>query len=277
MAAERYTDPVPCLTSEDIQGFVRDGFVRLDAAFSRSTAEEAREILWRDTGCDPLDRTTWTRPVIRLGSYFDPPFRAAANAPRLVAAIDQLVGVSRWRPLTALGTFPIRFPSESDPGDTGWHVDASYPPLDRSDGSFFSWRVNVQSKGRALLLLFLFSDVGEFDAPTRIRSGSHLDVARILAPAGEGGMSFIELANRLEETACGPELPATGNEGTVYLCHPFLVHAAQRNRGKQPRFMAQPPLESLQPLQLQRSDGAYSPNEIAIRLALGFENIEPSS
>src|SRR5450755_4202220 len=144
MAAERHTVHGPCLSSDDIQGFVRDGFVRLDAAFSRTTAEEAREILWRDTGCDPLDRTTWTRPVIRLGGYFDAPFRAAANAPRLVAAIDQLAGVSRWRPLRALGTFPIRFPSESDPGDTGWLVDSSSPPRDGPDESFLSWRVNVQ-------------------------------------------------------------------------------------------------------------------------------------
>jgi hypothetical protein len=134
--------------------------------------------------------------------------------------------------------------------------------------------VNVRSKGRALLLLFLFSDVGEFDAPSRIRVGSHLDAARILAPAGEGGMSFMELANRLEVTACRPELTATGNAGTVYLCHPFLAHAAQPNRGKEPRFMAQPPLEALQPFELERRDGEYSPTEIAIRLALGFERVE---
>jgi hypothetical protein len=29
----------------------------------------------------------------------------------------------------------------------------------------------------------------------------------------------------------------------VYLCHPFLVHSAQRIRGGAPRFIAQPPLE----------------------------------
>ncbi len=38
--------------------------------------------------------------------------------------------------------------------------------------------------------------------------------------------------------------------------------------------MAQPPLEALQPFQLERRDGAYSPTEIAIRLALGFEKME---
>lgn len=257
------------MRTRDIQAFIRNGVVRLDAAFPRSTAAKAREILWRDTGCDPLDRTTWTRPVVRLGGYSDPPFQEAANAPRLVAAIDQLVGVDRWRPLRALGTFPIRFPAACDPGDTGWHVDAGFPPLDGPDESFLSWRVNVQSKGRALLLLFLFSDVAERDAPTRIRLGSHLDVTRILAPAGEAGMSFMELASRLEGTAGRPELAATGEAGTVYLCHPFLVHAAQPNRGDKPRFMAQPPVESLHPFQLERPDGAYSPTEIAVRMALG--------
>ncbi len=269
----RERDPGPCLTSDDIQGFIRDGFVRLDAAFPRGTAKEAREILWRDTGCDPLDRTTWTRPVIRLGSYSGPPFRAAANAPRLIAAIDQLVGAGRWRPLRALGTFPVRFPGESDPGDTGWHVDASYPPPDGPAESFLSWRVNVQSKGRALLLLFLFSDVGEFDAPTRIRAGSHRDVARLLAPAGERGMSFMELANRLEETAGRPEVSAAGDAGTVYLCHPFLVHAAQVNRGTEPRFLAQPPVEPVQPFPLERREGGCYPVELAIRPAPG----EPSA
>jgi hypothetical protein len=192
MDPERYA--VPCLSSYNVEEFIHNGFVRLDEAFSRKTAEEGREILWRDTGCDPLDSTTWTRPVVRLGGYSDPPFLAAANTPRLVGAINQLAGANRWAPLKGLGTFPIRFPSESDPGDTGWHVDASYPPMEGSDRSFFSWRVNVHSRGRALLMLFLFSDVGEHDAPTRIRVGSHLDVARILAPAGEAGMSFPELA-----------------------------------------------------------------------------------
>jgi hypothetical protein len=43
--------------------------------------------------------------------------------------------------------------------------------------------VNVTSRGRALLMLFLFSDVGELDAPTRIRSGSHLDVAPLVGKA----------------------------------------------------------------------------------------------
>lgn len=114
------------LTDLQQEQFLRDGFVKLDNAFSAETAAEARAILWRDTGCDPNNSTTWTRPVIRLTDYAQEPFRTAANMPVLHAAFDDLVGVGRWIPRKSLGGFPIRFPHSDDPGDTGWHVDASF-------------------------------------------------------------------------------------------------------------------------------------------------------
>lgn len=260
------TDASQVLTDAEIEGFVADGFVRLDAAFSPETALAARAILWRDTGCNPGDPSSWTRPVVRLGEYGAPPFAEAANAPRLRAAFDQLVGEGRWLPRSTLGSFPIRFPSEQDPGDAGWHVDASFPGSD--PGNYLAWRINAQSKGRALLMLFLFSDVSEADAPTRIRVGSHRDVARVLAPEGEAGLDFMELAGRLAVTEGRGETLATGPAGTVYLCHPLLAHAAQPHRGHVPRFMAQPPLLPRGPLDPWRVDGAASPVERAIRLAL---------
>ncbi len=250
----------------EVQGFIADGFVRLEGAFARETAEAARAILWRDTGCAPDDPITWTKPVIRLGEYSQPPFLEAANAPRLQAALDQIVGRGRWLPRHSLGTFPVRFPSLLEPDDAGWHVDGSFPGNDPTD--YFTYRINVASRGRALLLLFLFSDVGEHDAPTRLRVGSHRTVARILAPAGDAGLSFMELAERLEATEQCPIAFATGAAGTVYLCHPFLAHAAQRHCGRQPRFMAQPPILPAQPLSLERADCAYSTLEEAIRQAL---------
>jgi hypothetical protein len=260
-------DQVRELTPTEVTGFIQQGFVKIEGAFSQDLAEEACAILWRDTGCNPDDPSTWTRPVIRLGSYSQPPFVAAANTATLRRAFDQLVGVGRWLPHENLGTFPIRFPSSADPGDAGWHVDASFGT---ENPDFMSWRVNVHSKGRALLMLFLFSDVGPEDAPTRIRVGSHLEMARILAPAGEQGRSLGDLArNGFAETAHCAELAATGRAGTVYLCHPFLVHAAQPHRGTRPRFLAQPPLlPASGRLELTRPDGDYAPVEVAIRRAL---------
>jgi hypothetical protein len=249
-----------------VRAFIADGFVRLDDAFPTETAEAARAVLWRATGCDPDDRSTWTRPVVRLGEHAEPPFAAAANAPRLRSALDQLVGPGRWLPRRGIGSFPVRFPGGEDGGDTGWHVDASFPGDDPSD--FMHYRINIASRGRALLMLFLFSDVGDADAPTRIRVGSHRDVARILAPAGAAGLSFMELAQRLDATADRPITVATGKAGTVYLCHPFLVHAAQPHHGFEPRFMAQPPLFPAAPTETARADGTDFPVDAAIREAL---------
>ncbi len=252
-----------------VDQFIADGFVRLDRAFPRELADECRALLWADTGCDPHDPTTWVKPVVRLGNYPQAPFRAAANTPALHAAFDRLVGPGRWRPCGSVGTFPVRFPSAADPGDAGWHVDVSFG-FDEDPTDFFSWRANVRSKGRALLLLFLFSDVGPDDAPTRIRAGSHLDIARRLAPAGEAGLTLRELAaTGFEESAARPEALATGEAGTVYLCHPFLVHSAQLHRGKTPRFMAQPPLLPTAETPLAPPGEACWPVERAIRLALG--------
>jgi hypothetical protein len=257
------------LNQAQIQQFIRDGFVRIDGAFPRNLADQARSILWQDTGCDPEDPATWIRPVIRLGMYGQEPFARAANTPALHKAFDQLVGAGRWLRRPNLGTFPIRFPSADDPGDTGWHIDTSFPPETGDPNDFLNWRVNVTSKGRALLMLFLFSDVGEHDAPTRIRTASHIDIAKILAPAGESGLSLRELAvNGFNETLARPEVSATGDAGTVYLCHPFLVHAAQPHRGTRPRFLAQPPLLPASQVTLDRGNGAYSPVEQAIRIAL---------
>jgi hypothetical protein len=258
------------LETSQIEHFVERGFVRLEDAFPKDLAEGAREILWHDTGCDPLDRSTWTRPVIWLWDYAQEPFRQAVNMPRLHSAFDQLVGKGRWMPRQSLGSFPVRFPSQTDTRDTGWHVDASFPGEDSSPNDFLSWRVNVRSRGRALLMLFLFSDVGEQDAPTRIRAGSHLEIARMLAPAGEAGLRPGDLD--YGRTAGCDEVLAIGVAGTVYLCHPFLVHAAQVNRGTQPRFMAQPPLIPTESLDLDRTDAmAYSPVELAIRRGLSRE------
>jgi hypothetical protein len=136
------------LDDSQIQQFIENGFLRLDNAFSRKLADEGREVLWRDIGCDPHNPKTWTQPVIRLGGYAQEPFREAVNTPLLHYAFDQLVGEGRWEPRASLGTFPIRFPSPNDPGDAGWHIDASFAEEDSDPNDFFSWRVNVYSKGR---------------------------------------------------------------------------------------------------------------------------------
>lgn len=245
------------LSGDEVEAFVRDGFVRLAGAVPGDVADQCRAELWAVTGCAPDDPATWTAPVIRIDGMGTPPFRAAANAEPLVEAFDRLVGPGRWVPRTGLGTFPVRFPSDDPPGDDGWHLEGSFTG---ADGEY---RVNLESRGRALLMLFLFSEVGPDDAPTRIRVGSHLDVPPLLADAGPDGREWFELCgDAVPASAHRPEAPATGAPGDVFLCHPFLVHAAQPHRGRVPRFMAQPPLEPTGVLDL--SGAAPTPVERAV-------------
>jgi hypothetical protein len=252
------------LTDRQVESFIVDGFAKLDGAFGSDLAKQCRNELWDEIGLSPDEPDGWIDPVIRVASMASQPFVDAANTSQLHRAYDQLVGVDRWLKPRGLGTFPIRFPSSEAPADDGWHVDASFG--DSTD--FMEWRVNVKSSGRALLMLFLLSDVGPDDAPTRIRKGSHATIARELLPHGEQGASLRQLAvdGFASTEQCEVDL-ATGLAGTVFLCHPFLVHAAQAHRGTQPRFMAQPPL-----MPVGEFDPAQTPSavQLAIRRACGL-------
>jgi hypothetical protein len=253
------------LTEGQIEDFITTGFVRLDRAFDADLAWKGRAALWAAMGLSPDRPEQWAEPVVRIPFMGGPVFSAAANTPTLHAAYDALVGPGRWVAPTGLGSFPVRFPGGGDAGDTGWHVDVSFGT---ENPDFLQWRVNVTSKGRALLMLFLFSDVGDKDAPTRIRVGSHQAIARQLLPVREAGLTLGELAaDGFAGTAACDEVMATGAAGTVYLCHPFLVHAAQPHRGTQPRFMAQPGLLPTGPF-----DPALPPSPVqtAIRRACGL-------
>jgi hypothetical protein len=240
------------------------GFHPLRQAFPREVADECRGLMWQQLGLSPDRPGEWTEPVIRLGSQKGSPFHEAAHTPRLEAAWDQLVGAGRWHSQDGLGgTTPVRFPIDGDPGDDGWHIDGSYSHDDH-------YWVNVRSDGRSLLMLFLFSDVAEDDAPTRIRVGSHLDVPAALAPAGEKGMFFGDVNEWLPNVHERQQALATGLAGDVYLCHPFLLHAADRHRGRTPRFVAQPGLTWTEPLDLAAPPDLGSPVELAIRIGLGL-------
>jgi hypothetical protein len=118
------------------------------------------------------------------------------------------------------------------------------------------------------------ADVAAACAPTRIRVGSHMDVPKILAPYGDRGASVMTVSPDVAAaSAHRPVALATGHAGDVFLCHPFLVHAAQPHHGERPRFMAQPPLYPsedfpLGPYTLRVTDAEPSPVGATIRAAL---------
>lgn len=115
-----------------VSRFLRDGFVKLEGAVAPRVAADCAQLLWRETGCDPEDPSTWTQPVHWVPGMAQGPFAAAPNSPFLHHAYDLLAGPGRWEPRYSLGTFPLRFPHEEEPADAGWHIEGSYLPEGRA-------------------------------------------------------------------------------------------------------------------------------------------------
>ncbi|AZG46196.1 phytanoyl-CoA dioxygenase family protein [Gordonia insulae] len=239
----------PALPDAAVERFITDGFLKIEDAFDREVGEHCQAELWKEIGLSADDPSSWTQSLIWVSAMSTPPFTASATTDDLHAAFDRLVGRGRWRPRLGMGTFPLRFPSDQPAEAAGWHVEASFAG---SDGGL---RLSLRSRGRSLLMLFLYSDVGVDDAPTLIRVGSHLSVPPYLSDAGPDGRAWMDVCmDVVPATEHLPVVAATGNIGDVYLCHPFLVHSAQGHRGRVPRFMAQPPLEPVGELDLEGAE-----------------------
>jgi hypothetical protein len=254
------------LSPDEISRFVADGYVAVRGAVPSDVTRACQDIIWAELAPHGVlrdDPATWTRPVLRINTPSGPAFTTAGTTRLVGEACDQLLGPGHWiRHSGVGGTIPVRFPSPDDPGDAGWHIEASYSDASASDASASDAsasdasasggssagdggpRVSLRSRGRGLLALYLFTDVGPDDAPTRLRPGSHLDVPPILAPGGDDGMPWLPAAQQAARaSAHRPTAWATGRAGDVFLCHPFLVHAASwPHRGRSAKMMAQPPV-----------------------------------
>ena len=204
------------------------------------------------------DPATWP-PLVQIDDLRAGPFATAGMSPALTAAYDELIGPGRWSPLTDVGTaVVVRFPSE-DRANAGYHIEGSYS----GPGG---WWVNVRSRARGLLALFLFTDVGPDDAPTRLMRGSHVMVPEFLAPYGEDG-ACADAEFWRPSTLCLPVAHATGSAGDVFLCHPFVVHTATwPHRGAGPRMIAQPAVHVADGFTVDGSDASPVARAIAAGL-----------
>ena len=168
------------LSDDEISAFLADGYVAARGAVPAPVIEAIQDAIWAELGRQGMvrdDASTWTAPVVRIPCPEGGPFAQAGTMPVLQEACDQLIGAGRWWRRAGMGgSIPVRFPGEADPGDAGWHIEASY-----EEGG--QQRVNAGSRARGLLALYLLTDVDPEAAPTRLRPGSHRDVPPLLAPS----------------------------------------------------------------------------------------------
>jgi len=245
----------------DVDAFIRDGYMVIRGAFDAGTAAACRAAIWdalARQGICADDPATWP-PLAELDGLAGESFTAAGTSPALAGACDELIGPGRWTSPVGCGdAVVVRFPSP-ERANAGYHIEGSY----YGPGGYW---VNVRSKARELLALFLFSDIGPDDAPTRLVCGSHLAVPEFLAPYGEAGACADAVFWR-PSALCLPVAHATGQSGDIYLCHPFLVHTATwPHRGTTPRMIAQPAVHVRDEFTIDGCD----PSPVAMAIVTGL-------
>lgn len=239
---------------DELEHFVREGYVMLRDAFSSELAECAREVVWARLDVSPDEPEGWSETMIHLQDiFYEAPFNEIMND-RIRGAADELAGVGRAKVHPFYGWWPVLFPGFKGPG--GWHVD----------GSTFHHRLH--SKEQALVTLFLFSDIDEGDGGTAIARGSHHVVARILEAAEPEGLELQALTDRFPNIEPDQIAEVQGEAGDIAFLHPFLIHGFSANKGSKVRFACNPQYELHEELNLDRSDDDYSPVEEAIRRGL---------
>lgn len=244
---------------------MRDGYVVVRGAFDAVLAAACRELIWdamAGQGFRKDDPGDWP-PLVELDGLAGGPFTSAGTSAALAEACDELIGPGRWTsPVNPGGAVVVRFPSE-DRANAGYHIEGSY------DGPGGYW-VNIHSKARGLLALFLFSDVGPGDAPTRLVCGSHLAVPPFLGPYGEAG-ALADAVFWRPSTLCLPVAHATGTAGDIYLCHPFIVHTATwPHCGSVARMIAQPAVHVRDGFAIDGSD----PSPVARAIVAGLAMVD---
>lgn len=249
------------LSAEQLDQFVEEGYTILRGAFSPATAAGIRALVWERVGLSPEQPEGWTQPLVHLCETVGGPVVEQAFTPRLHDAFDQVMGVGRWHPVSALGWWPVSFPGFDappwQPPRTGWHVD----------GIQFHHRLTSPDQG--LLPIFMLSDIDPGGGGTALSVGSHRVCARVLGAAEPDGLEVGTLSARVTEAPRDRVVEFTGTAGDVALIHPFVLHARSPNTGSRVRFICNPCYRLREPMCLTRTlDRDHSLVEQAIRQAL---------
>ena len=234
------------LSEQQIDQFVRDGFVVLPEAFSPDVAAEIRDLVWEGIGLSPDRPGEWSKPLVHLQQAIGGPVVEQAFTPRLYGALDDVMGEGRWNPVKTLGWWPVAFPGFDTPPWTapekGWHVD----------GQQFHHHINSPDQG--LLPIFLLSDIAPGGGGTALSLGSHRVTAHALRDSEPDGMDVHTLARTVAAAPRDRVIEVTGKAGDVALIHPFVLHARSPNTGSKVRFICNPCYTLKEPMRLDRPE-----------------------
>lgn len=152
------------LSQEQIDHFMRHGWVRVPGCFSREKAAEWTADVWTRLGFSPDDKSTWVTECTHMPEHKEEAVKTFA--PKAWAAICELLGgesrvaqdSATWNDafIVNLGTPEMenKWPNPQDL--QGWHVD----------GDFFVHFLDSPEQG--LLVIPLFTDIKEHAGGTMV-------------------------------------------------------------------------------------------------------------
>ena len=248
------------LSREQIEAFVRDGYIVLRGVFSREEAESIVRATFveRDPGAplpelwvrtregarrlEPqgvdLDRPITWRGATRIDLVTGHSLPIASFAPRQWGAIQALCGEGRPITRTTMGENWIL---------NGDMMDGPAPAYDAAYTHQLVWHMDAPSERttlddslEALVLLVLWSDIAPGGAGTMYSGASITEVVRALedAPAGLDTRGRAWTCDAIAR--CGDVVEATGQIGDVIVAHRFMLHAAHWNFGDRVRVLENP-------------------------------------
>ncbi|KAK4865752.1 hypothetical protein LT330_009185 [Penicillium expansum] len=251
------------LSQEQIDHFMKYGYVRLPDCFSREKAAEWAGDVWTRLGVSPTNKSTWTTEITHMGDTKEE--AVSTFSPKAWAAICELLGgEDRVAPESATWNDALIVNLGSPESEGTWPHPADLPGW-HVDGDFFTHFLD--SPEQALLVIPLFTDIQDRAGGTMVCPEAMKYVAQHLYKHPEGVTPYMyprgqEPVGDPTETPfysdivknCNDFHQMTGKVGDVVLLHPLMCHSISVNSLRHPRVITNPPVALKQPFKFDRDD-----------------------
>ena len=207
----------PVLEPEQIERFIRDGYIIVSGLIPPDVLESTRATMWEALKMSPNDPATWPEKSIIVPHEVNPLMKPC-RTPGLDAVSEQLAGPHFYRRggFSPVLNFPREGPQVFEP--LGCHIDGLEETM--------VWPVK-----RYLVHLVYLTDTTEYGGALAVQPGSHRLVFEHWVttggrPNGSTPPSGLPYAD---------PIPVPGRAGDVVFMHYLLCHASSRNRSSHVR------------------------------------------
>ncbi len=249
------------LSPEALTHFAEKGYVCIPAALPCAFVADVQTVVWdqleKKYGIVREDMATWSHGGRGIKKEILDKAVGKVITPRLIGAVNQILGEGQWRPIKTLGGLLLTMPapaSETWERVFDWHCDND--PRTYLDGMdelmLFTFYSHVEAHGGGTLILsgsprliehyLLTHDTNTLSAVDVIKNGLS-QWHPLLSELMESSPDKRRSTEALMETAFDIHgvsvqvVELIGSPGDALLCHPAMLHAVSKNCASMPRIM----------------------------------------